>query len=358
MRRVCPQCHGTFETQFLCPNCGVETREVSEHATNSPRPIELEHSGAPGMATRFMAGLILAQGIYYGVSQLGIAFDLAVGGASAWSTVGTVGNTALMLLAVLAGSLLAGAGNSRGMAAGAAMGLFHSLALIGAGFAYGLWSSDSIFFAGWIPLTAAGAIGGKCGRHIWPAALDIPRPTKTSTNSSRASRSTADRPSRPTVPIAWSRVIVGAAFAAVGTIWAGAIRDYIIGTSGGKFSVDSRLQLHFVGWVIASLAVILGGVFAGASTRGGVRHGLLVGVIAASGVFLIQARAAKPNLVAEMFFAKVVGLSEEETLSLPRLGLFVLSNTVVLAAFGGWFGQSLLPRVQQRSGRSLDRGSI
>ena len=32
MRKVCPQCQGTFDMQFLCPSCGVQLQEVPEHA--------------------------------------------------------------------------------------------------------------------------------------------------------------------------------------------------------------------------------------------------------------------------------------------------------------------------------------
>jgi hypothetical protein len=358
MRRFCPQCHGIFETQFLCPSCGVETREVAEHSAAAPMPIELEYADAPGMATRFMAGLLLAQGIYYGISQFGIAFHLALGESNSWSTLGGLGNTALMLLAVFVGSLVAGAGNPRGMAAGAAMGLIHALALIGAGLEFGVWSTDGLVIVGWIPLTAAGALGGRCGRHIWPAIADIRRPAKDAARVSRASRSGVDRAVRKTVPIAWPRVLAGAAVAICFTVWAGQVRDYVIGTSGGKFSVDSRLQLHFVTWVIAALAVMVGGAVGGASTRGGIRHGLLVGAIAAIGIFLVQSQIIRGGLPAERFFASVIGLPEASTLSSARLGLFLLSNTVALAMFGGWFGEALLPRVQNRPARSLDRGSI
>jgi hypothetical protein len=357
MRRICPQCHGNFETQFLCPNCGIETRDVAEHSVSPTRLAELDASGTPGLATRLIAGLLLAQGIYYGVSQLGIALSLGMNETNHWAKLGTVANSALMLLAVLIGSLLAGAGNPRGMAAGAAMGLVHALALIGAGFGLGGWPGDSMVFAGWIPLTVAGAVGGRCGRYLWPAIIDFQRPTISSASASRASRSTADRRSRPKVPIAWSRVIAGAVLSIGCTVWAGQIRDYILTTSGGKFSVDSRLQLHFVTWVISALAMMVGGVFAGASTRGGIRHGILVGMIAAVGIFVLQSQVIKEALPAERFFASVLGLPESATLSPVRLGLFLLSNTVVLAMFGGWVGASLLPRVNARS-QKLDRGSI
>jgi hypothetical protein len=213
-------------------------------------------------------------------------------------------------------------------------------------------------FAGWVPLTAvAGAVGGKCGRLIWPAVIDIQKPTREAANSARASRLKADRSSRPRAPIAWPRVIAGAAISICCTIWAAQIRDYVIGTSGGKFTVDSRLQLHFVTWVISALAMIVGGVVAGASTRAGMRHGLFVGTIAAIGIFIIQSQVIKDALPAERFFANVVGLPEASGLSPARLGFFLLSNTVALSMFGGWFGEALFPTVQRRQ-RRLDSGSI
>src|SRR5206468_3103238 len=89
---------------------------------------------------------------------------------------GEVANPALMLLSVLSGSLVAGAGNPRGLAAGAALGLIHAFALIGARFGLGHWPGGMMLFAGWLVLTFAGALGGRLGRRIWPPLSDLDEP--------------------------------------------------------------------------------------------------------------------------------------------------------------------------------------
>jgi hypothetical protein len=63
------------------------------------------------------------------------------------------------------------------------------------------------------------------------------------------------------------------------------------------------------------------------------------------------------SLPAEKFFAAVFGLPETDALSPPRLGLFLLTNALLLGVFGGWFGASLLPRMAGGPAR-LDRGAI
>jgi hypothetical protein len=270
---------------------------------------------------------------------------------------GEAASPALMLISVVAGALVAGAGNPRGMAAGAALGLFHAMALIGARFGFGHWPGEMMLFAGWLVLTLTGALAGRVGRHIWPPLSDIQQPEPPATTTTIITSGPVLDSLRRRVPIAWVRVLGGAAIAIACTIYAGQIRDYIIGTSGGKFTVDSRLQVNFVTWVIAALGMLAGGAFAGAATRGGVRHGLLVGFVASAGAFAVQFQVIKEALPAERFFATSIGLPESGAESPARVGLFLLTNAVILGAFGGWFGAALLPRVSGGP-KKLDRGSI
>ncbi len=255
-----------------------------------------------------------------------------------------------MLVSGLAGSLIAGAGNSRALAAGAALGLIHALALLGAQFALGHAPNHLLMFGGWGVLTLVGAFGARIGRFAWPPLADIPDP-------SAPKKEKVVKVKAPPQPIAWARVFGGAALSIGCTVWAGPIRDYIIGTSGGKFVVDSRIQSQFVTWGISALAMMVGGVFAGASTQSGLKHGFLVGFLSCLGIFVIHSQLVHESLPAEKFFAALFGFPETDEPTPMRLGLFLLTNALLLGVFGGFFGASLLPRIAGGPSR-LDRGSI
>lgn len=356
MRKVCLQCHGVFDTQFLCPKCGVQLLEVSEQSSALLHGRGGEEASAPvGMATRFIAGYLLALGSFYGMSLIGSGFFLMLGEENGWSSVlGRFIQPGLLMFAAVLGGMLAGAGNPRGLAAGGAIGLFHAMTVVGAMFAGGHPPQGMMLYAGWILLPLMGAIGGRYGRFIWPPLSDVfnPAPIEVPVEVAKKGK----KKKGPSTPTAWFRVIGGTALAIGCTVWAGRIREYIVGTSGGTFVVDSRIQVQFVTWVIAALAIVVGGAFAGASTRAGIRHGLLVGFFACVGIFLIYSQVIREPLPAERFFAALVGLPEESENSPARIGLFLLTNALVLSVVGGCLGSTLFPRTI--ASQKLDRGSI
>jgi hypothetical protein len=354
MRKVCVKCNGVFQAHFLCPHCGVQLVEMSEHAALFGGGRGPEERARPiGMATRFVAGILFAQGLYYGAMLIGSAFFLIMGEQDGWSSViGRFFQPGLVLVSAFVGAMLAGSGNPRGLAAGAALGLFHAFVLLGVAFAGGKLPQNPMQFAVFALLPIFGAAGGRFGRYVWPPLSDV---SDASTAPADAKKAIKKKKSE-SIPTAWFRVVGGAALAIGCTVWAGRIREFVIGTSGGAFTVESRIQVQFVTWVIASLAVVIGGIFAGASTRAGVRHGLLVGFVASVGIFVIYAQVIREALPAERFFAQLMNLPEEEGNSPARIGLFLLTNSLALSVLGGWLGATLLPRtlLPQR----LDRGSI
>jgi hypothetical protein len=350
VRKICPQCQGVFETQFLCPSCGIQLLDEPENAATARSPEELVRE--PEIATRFLAGLILAQGLYYGVRLMATAGQMSLLGTIGYApAAGQFADPGLMLLTGLAGSLIAGAGNSRAMAAGAALGLIHALALIGGEFALGSSPSNLLMFGGWGVLSLVGAFGARIARYVWPPLIDIYDPSALTKKEKKA------KAKAPSPPIAYLRVLGGAALSIGCTVWAGPIRDYIVGTSGGKFVMDSRIQSHFVTWGISALAMMVGGVFAGASTQSGLKHGFLVGFLACIGIFVIHSQVVHESLPAEKFFAALFGFPETSALTPARLGLFLITNALLLGVLGGYFGASLLPRVVGGPSK-LDRGAI
>src|SRR4051812_45330125 len=119
LKKVCLQCRGVFDTQFLCPKCGIQLTDVSEQSGSLLASRGPEDARPVGMATRFVAGLLLAQGLFYGATLVGSGFFLFVGDENGWnSVIGRFMRPVVLLSSALLGSMLAGAGNPRAIAAG------------------------------------------------------------------------------------------------------------------------------------------------------------------------------------------------------------------------------------------------
>jgi hypothetical protein len=354
MRKVCPQCQGTFDAQFLCPNCGVEMIDVPDRsAVISARPEEDMLRRSRGTARRLLAGVILGQGLYYGFRQLGTAFLLAGGDASWWSSgSGQLAAPCLQLFAVLFGGMISGAGNARGTVAGAAVGLVNAVLFLAAQFFLHSRPPETQLMAGWLVCIVIASLGALVGRWVWPALEDLPEIAPKKVKKAKAKKA-----SLPT-PIAWFRILGGAMLSVGCTVWAGPIRDFLIGSGSGVFAVQSHLQSQFVAWVISALAMIVGGAFAGASSHGGLRHGFLVGLLASAGIFVIHIQVVHEVLPAEHFFYALIQMAPSDTPTTTRTALFLLTNTLLLGTLGGVFGAALWPRMPDAPQTSADRGAI
>jgi len=355
MRRTCPQCQGNFDTQFLCPKCGVQLLEapgqspVQAAVVSQAPPIEEFQSA--GVARQLIAGFIVAQGLYYSVRQMGIAWDIWVHGAEQ-PVNNQLMQVGLQSLAALLGGLVAGVGNPRGLVAGTAIGILNAFALLAAQFAAGTKSADFMVFGACLPLGVFGALGGWVGRHSWPSLADLPDPTKPKGDARKSKESDA-----PPDPLAWLRVLGGTALSVGCTVWAGAIRDAIIQFASGSFILESRLQAQFVAWAISALAMVFGGAVGGATSRGGLRQGFLVGLLASIAIFVIHQEIVKEVLPAEAFFVTVTGLPELDTPNPAQTAQFLLTNTLLLGTVGGFLGGTLFPRLAPATSK-LGRGEI
>jgi hypothetical protein len=353
MRKICPQCQGNFDGQLLCPKCGIQLLNLPDRSAVIS---EVADQGFPvvGVGRQMLAGLILAQGLYYTLRQLGIAAEMVFDGSGRLPADSRNILAGLQICGVLLGGLVAGAGNSRAVFAGAAIGLLNAVALIGAQVALGNRPADFMLFGAWLPHMVFGAVGGWAGRHFWPSLLDLPDPARPKPEKTAK----VEKPVAPGPPLSWLRVLGGAALSVGCTVWAGAIRDGFIHFASGTFVLESRLQGRFVAWAISALAMLVGGALAGASSRGGLRHGFLVGLLASASIFIIHQEVVKEVLPAETFFASVVGLPDEDTPTPAQTGLFLLTNTLLLGTLGGLVGGMLLPRLGESNRGALDRGAI
>ncbi|MCX7700148.1 MAG: hypothetical protein N2039_04665 [Gemmataceae bacterium] len=357
MRKVCPQCRMAAPGQLLCPTCGVPIVEVAAQTTVLPGlaiPARETTVRGPTIAERLISAILAATGGFFSSQLLLDAWAHWQAGVSVhqlpW---GPPALAITMLFAAFIGGLLIGAGSFRSIASGAIVGLAMMIPVTACDIVR--WGPSAVprLAIAWLIVPLIAALGGRHGRFLFPPWTDV---SETVGRAPIEPVKNKRRERSEPVKIAWLRIVGGAALAVGCTVWAGRIREYILGTSGGLFTVDSRLQIHFVTWVIASLAVLVGGIFAGASTRAGLRHGLLVGIVTCVAIFVIYSFVVREALPAERFFAAIVGLAEEDANSPSRVALFLLTNSLVLSILGGWIGSMLLPPTVQRS--RLDRAAV
>lgn len=352
MRNVCPQCQGVFDAQFLCPNCGVTLQEGGASA-----PSYAEHSGESAvlgvnLAQRCLAGVLLSQGSYFALRNVSSAVAQLIGSNDLLAD--GPGRIAAQIVCVLAGAIVAGAGSATYLRAGLAVGFVNFVMFIGSQFAAGVRPETWVMAATGVCAIAVGAAGAFAGSRYWPSLETFVPVVK---RKSEAKTKQKNLPKEPPIPIAWARVLGGAVLSIGCTVWAGPIRDFIVHNSQGAFGADSRIQLQFTAWMISALAMLIGGAFAGASSRGGIRHGFLVGLLASAGVFIIHLQIVKEVLPAQRFFSMVVGLPDPDAPTPGLTILFLLTNTLLLGVLGGYLGAKLLPRLAGPAGR-LDRGAI
>jgi hypothetical protein len=339
MSMVCPQCNGTFEQRLQCPTCNVR---LLYQATRSSGRVGLP--GAPGQWQhtpwgRIFVGLLLAQGLYHGLQQLCTAGLLAVAEDThdVWATLfGLIVLQGLQGVGLLAGGMLAGAGQRRGILLGTVMGVWNGVILI----IIDHFNARPLMTApvGGQPLqltavtaygqplllSAFGAVGGLLGSLIWK-----PLPTlamKASKNGQGEAVKMQGRDKRTWFggPVAWFRVLTGITITVGGAVWANGILGFVIRAMEGKLAITSRLQAELVTMEICALAVLLGSSLAGATTANGIKQGLCVGLGATAILVGIQMAGPDP--------------------SVHRM-ILTAASTSALALAGGWFGGQLFPPV-------------
>jgi hypothetical protein len=332
MFMVCPQCGKTYEQQLVCQLCGV--RLLFNNQGRLGR-------GGPGSRGRWrqkpwgrvLIGLALSQGLFYAVRLLLTGALLALQGEGGlpetWkSPGGLLLQEGLGLLTLFLGAVLAGGGQRRGIVLGALVGAGNGLlALL---LPWGPTPGLSTLGTYGRPLlrTAFGALGGWIGCAYWKP-IPISDPEK-----DRKARKQPARRRRPWFGgrIAWFRVALGIAVAVAGTLSAGVLFDFVIDASHGTLSTTDEMQDRVVTWEIKALALVLGGVIAGATRSNGLKQGLAVAVGSSAILIGIQLNQPRHRL---------------------ELALLNLISCFSLSILGGWFGSQLFPpilRLRRRRG--------
>lgn len=367
MPRVCPRCQNSFNDRIICPTCNVRLLpagsalyEVGGSGLSSP-----EGRWQQTTVGRAVVGLMLAQGLYYGLWQLFSAFFLAVGSNAIigdWSRSPPEGWVwwaiqGIQAISVLFGGIMAGVGQRWGSLLGLGVGLINSLIFLSVQTVVRseLASSPALateeLFIPTVLQMACGAIGGLIGCMVWRPIIPIVGPT--GTTPTPGTHLTSLNLSRRVFrsfrgPVSWVRVGVGIALAVTLSMWSDWLLGFLLrGQEGVKMSVPTQLHAKFVTWEFSVLALIVGAAIGGSNTRYGLKHGLLVGL----GAFGVLALFYNQEILIEVPQAILYRYFLHIDLKNSQLGLSEKGEMIVLSFFsvlplgmlGGWFGGQLLP---------------
>lgn len=322
MAMVCPKCNGTYEQRLNCPQCDVRL------LYQAPRRLGFageEESWQQTPWGRLLIGLVLAQGLYYGLRQLCTAVILANNDELArelWTTRGgLILLQGLQAVGVLAAGILVGAGQRQAFIYGALLGMWGGvLDLV----VQGLTGRPmtTVVALGLPMLQAAfGALGSMVGSAIWKPLQTLTLPSSAGTPGTRKA-GPRNKSHYFAGPIAWLRVGTGVAVAVGGALWAHVILELVVQASEGKLLPETKLQSELVTWEIMALVMTFGSALAGATTKNPLKQGLCVGVGTAT--VLLGVNFATP------------------VLPVPAL-LFTLTCSLGLGLLGSWFGGQLFP---------------
>ncbi len=324
MAMVCPKCKDAFEQRIHCPKCRVQLK-YKERARRAS-------SGVGWQQTpwgRIVLGLILAQGLFYGLRRLFTAGSMASGNEEKiWTTLGgLLLLQGLQLIALLIGGMMAGASQKRGIAYGAFLGVWNGAICL---LIYPEHSENILVSSYGQPIIqmAFGALGGWLGSYIWQ-----PITEPTTAHSFKPDPEEKKKKSRRSAslwlgPVRWARVLAGSSLAVGGALWADVILEMVEDAGGSQVKINTHLQAQLLTWEITAFALLSGACLAGASTFNGLKQGLAVGIfttIVLVGVKLGQGEVA------------------------PLTFMLMAISPIILGLIGGAFGSQLLPPLAAKS---------
>jgi hypothetical protein len=360
MVMVCPQCKGSFDGALQCPKCGVRLMpaDKSQQAAEGPRQGQWHQTPAGRILAGLVVGLVLSYGLLV-LASLGMRRASLAPQASALVFLGIQG------LALLAGGMLAGAGQVKGIMYGAGVGVVSGLLAWGAVLTGMLATmiepfskepltplpslqpiTPQVLMAYGLPIAHIlfGALGGLIGISIWKPLPKLDLPTSVPTDQKPVLGTKISLPPQGDKkvlfpwagPIAWIRVLIGMGVAVVGgAIGTKPVLKFLVELGGLDPADIIKVQENVAHGELVALSVLIGGTIAGATTSNGLKQGVLVGFGAGIGMSLY-------------FMTTGEGAGVEKMLG-PLL------SSIFLGPLGGWFGSELMPpapkgRIAKRKG--------
>src|SRR5947207_15314032 len=134
MAMVCPQCNSAYDQRLNCPKCSVRLDYQIPRGRKDSTDLELPSQWQQTPWGRILVGLLLAQGLYYGLRQLFTAGLLVTGDEAApyvWTTLmGLILGQAMQAFVLIVGGIMTGAGQRRGFAYGAVVGVWNGILFV------------------------------------------------------------------------------------------------------------------------------------------------------------------------------------------------------------------------------------
>jgi hypothetical protein len=277
---------------------------------------------------RIVAGVVLAQGLAYGLQLLcysGLQAAVDESRQSIWSTLfGLVLLQFLQGFSLLIGGGLAGAGQRRAWLIGGTVGLIHGFLFLMLQSIQRLPITEVALFEQPLLCVAFGALGAILGYAIWRPLPVLELAEVAIDLNGRRFRKPNPGFRALSGPVAWGRVFAGILVVTAGFLWGPGLLNVLLEASQHKLRINDQLQAQLVTWEIIGLLTLLGAAMAGATTPNGLKQGLHVGM------------GATILLVGNQLGSKSVALEQ-----MLLIGGSIMSLTVA----GGWFGGQLFPPI-------------
>lgn len=350
MSMVCPRCNTSFEERYHCPSCGIPLVASGSFGEGG--------SGIYGRPKwqqttwgRILVGVLLAQGLYYGLWQLSTAAILGLveelARANWWNTsAGWFVLQVMLVIGVTGGGMMAGAGQKGAAVYGAILGAINSLIFLAVPKGTSRPLTAVEFYSQPLLQIAFGMLGAWIGGRIWrPLVPIVSSPSSLATTPPAVGRlelrPNSRRPSFFAGPVNWMRVMAGTIVAIVGSSWANLILKWIL-DSGAGLTVESQYHARFVTWEISVLALLVGAGVAGSNSRNGAKQGLLVGLAVCAGLLGIYYQSGQKTPPGPSLIFDLLRIRFEMD---PAVQTIIWTGIVIapLALFGGWFASQLLP---------------
>jgi hypothetical protein len=328
MAMVCTRCSTSHEQALHCPTCGNALVYTQAHKRRRSYG-ELARGWQHTDWGRFIIGVGLAQGLFYGLYHLLKSIFLAVSGEplnpETMPLTELVCIQSLQLFGLLVGSVTAGVARRQALVLGVYIGVANSILSL----LLGQWPAHA-FTTYWVYVQpfiqiALGSFAALVSSLIWkPLAMA----TLPETPSRMAKKLGAKRPRIIKLfagPISWLRVVLGALLGAAGCFAAKPALTHVLNNTD-FLSLDAHMQEVLLLWEVKGLAFILGGLLAGSGTVNGLKQGLVTGIVTA---------------------ALMNGMVAYERAHIETVGLTILL-AFTLPAVGAWFGAQLFPPVTAR----------
>jgi DNA-directed RNA polymerase subunit RPC12/RpoP len=329
MAMVCPQCKEIFEQRLQCPTCNVRLLYKSGGPAAKAKKAEQNGKWMQSSPGRLLLGIVIAQGLYFGLRKLCTAGLLVIENPDihgVWAMpFGVILAHSMQALGLLIGGTLAGAGYRRGTVLGLIVGLASAAISL---FIQPEGGQDMSAMSLYLAQPIIGALGGFLGCTIWKPIAPSKQAEGVVGDKKPPTTTDPAYPAKFSGPISWLRVLVGSAVAIAGVMYAKNILNFVLETSDGKLAVETNVQGELVIWEIKGIIMLFGGAIAGSGTVNSLKQGLCVGLL----VGVIQMG---------MFLGGGIGTLEASIL--------VVVGGLVLGFVGGWFGGQLFPAYAGRN---------